>query len=368
MKLSPTLSPSSWQRLASALVLCTGPFSVLAQAQEEPDAVYLSDGSSQECKILEESWLGVTLQPEKGPKKTLGWSEVRSIEYADAPPELAAGLAALAAGNADNALEMLTIAQQTPELRPVIQQTIDFNTAFCLHRLGKTSEATTLYAKVLTDHPKGRYLRMIGENLIDLHLASGDAAGARATLDKLAAGAKGLEGADALTLLLEARLLERQGKLSEAQQKFAALEASPVADLAPEGKLGRARMLLRQNKGTEAEPVFRALISESKNAHVQSGAWNGIGEMQATEGRSKKEAERIQDGLYAYLRTVVQYKPLPGESTEEYERALAGAATCFEYLSQLEPNAEKKKLWRDRQRERLEQLQQEYPASTFLKK
>ena len=65
---------------------------------------------------------------------------------------------------------------------------------------------------------------------------------------------------------------------------------------------------------------------------------------------------------------MVQYKPLPGESTEEYERALAGSALCFRYLSELEQNPDKKKQHRDRERDRAEQLQREYPNSPFLPK
>ena len=53
---------------------------------------------------------------------------------------------------------------------------------------------------------------------------------------------------------------------------------------------------------------------------------------------------------------------------EEYERALGGAARCFELLSEIEPNPERKKLLRERHRERIEQLQRDFPNSIFLKK
>ena len=170
--------------------------------------------------------------------------------------------------------------------------------------------------------------------------------------------------------LLEGRLLEGQGKNAEAGQRYAAVEALAGATpgLVQEAKLGRGRMLLRENKAGEAEPIFRALVSEGVSPRVLSGAWNGMGELQVHDGRAKKNSERILDALYAYLRTVVQYRPLPGESTEEYERALAGAETCFRFLSELEQNPEKKRQLRDRERDRHDQLQQEYPNSVFLKK
>jgi tetratricopeptide (TPR) repeat protein len=308
------------------------------------------------------------VQPERGPKRTIAWADVRAIEYFDAPPELAGGLASLAAGNARAALDQLELVLQAEGLRPVVLQEAAFNMAYCQQRLGQTAEALSGYEKVLADYPRGRYLRMLAENLIDLRVAGGAPDAAKAALDKLGAGAQGLPGADSLLQLLQGRLFERQGKFSEAQQAYTTLEASPAPEFAEEGRLGRARMLLRQNKGSEGEPLLRTLTTESLQPRVQSGAWNGIGELLATEGRSKKDAVKILDGAYAYLRTVVQYKPLPGESTDEYERALAGAATCFEYLSQLEPNAQKKQLWRERQGARIDQLRLEFPFSVHLKK
>ena len=340
----------------------------LSRAQET-DSVILRDGNTELGKILAEDYAGVSFQPEQGSKKVVAWDDVRALDYFDAPEELTSGLATLAAGNAEAALELLEIVIATEGLRPMIAQQASFHAAFAEQRLGRTKQAIERYEKLLATAPKGRYLRMVGENLLDLHLLTGNVQGARAALDKLIQGAQGLEGGEPLVQLLEGRLLELQGKFAEAAERYGAAEglAGPPAIL-QEGKLGRARMLLRQNKAAEAEALLRALIAESASSRVQSGAWNGVGEIQSTEGRAKKDGERILEGLYAYLRTVVQYKPLPGESTEEYERALLGASTCFEYLSQLEQNPERKKLLRERHRDRLEQLQREYPASIFLKK
>lgn len=345
-----------------------------ARAAQEVDRLFLTNGSSEEGKILEESWNGVAFQPDKGARKVVPWSTVQSLEYWDMPEELRTGLSALAAGNAADAQEYfdLVLSQEEGEAenRPMIVQQALFHLAYAQQRMGETDAAIASYAKLLADFPKGRYLRRAAENLLELHLAKNDAAGAQTMLTGVADGAKGVDGVEALSGLLEARLLEGQGKAAEAATRYAAVAAlaGAPAGLAEEAKLGRARALLRENKPGEAEPMFRALIAESTQPRVQSGAWNGVGEVQATDGRAKKNSDRILEALYAYLRTVVQYKPLPGESTEEYERALAGAATCFKYLSELEQNPEKKKLHRDRERDRLEQLQREYPNSSFLNK
>ena len=351
-------------RLAAALALA------LPLGAQETDSVYLRDGSTEVGKVLEMSFTGVSVQPEKGAKKTLANDNVVNIEFFDAPEDLQSGHATLLAGNFEVAREQLKLALATEGLRPVVVQEILADLAYAEQRQGNLDGAIAGYTRLLADFPKGRYLRQAGENLIALQSQKGNADGARASLDKLTAGAKGVEGIDAVVALLEARLLEAQKKTADANARYAALEGMAGADpvLVQEAKLGKARTLLHNGKAAEAEPIFKALISESANARVQSGAWNGLGEIQVTEGRAKKDADKILDALYAYLRTVVQYKPLPGESTEEYERALEGAATCFQYLSELEQNPEKKKIWRDRENDRREQLQTAFPNSTFAKK
>jgi tetratricopeptide (TPR) repeat protein len=341
-----------------------------AAQEEEVDTVYLSDGNSETGKVLEENWSGLALQPERGAKKVIPWASIQAVDYFDASEDLDNGLATLAAGNAERAHELFLAVMGAEGNRPMTVQQALFYAAFAEQRLGKDEEAVASYTRLLKEFPKGRYLRLAAENLIQLHVSRSNEAAARAALDELTQSAKGEEGVDALLQLLEARLVEGKGDLAAARERYAALEsmAGAPAELVQEGKLGRARTLLADGKSAEAEPILRALIAESQSPRVQSGAWNGIGQIQSVEGRAKKDSERILEGLYAYLRTVVQYKPLPGESTEEYERALAGAAACFEMLSELEQNPEKKKVWRERHRERIEQLELEYPGSSFLVK
>jgi tetratricopeptide (TPR) repeat protein len=343
----------------------------LASAQET-DTVYLRDGNSEMGTILEETWNGVSFQTERGAKKVIPWDTVQSLDYFDASEDLDNGVATLSAGNPERARELFTAVLEDDTLRPMAIQQALFYSAFAEQRLGKKDEALAAYTRLLKEFPSGRFLRLAAENALQIHIAGSDSAAARAALDELSTSAKGAEGLDPLLKLLEARLLEGEKKLAEAREAFAALEglAGAPPELVQEAKLGRARILLAEGKAAEAEPIFRALIAESTSPRVQSGAWNGIGEMLSTEGRAKKggDQERILEGAYAYLRTIVQYRPQTGESTEEYERALDGAATCFQYLSEIEQNPERKKLWRDRNRELVEQLELEYPGSVFLTK
>ena len=88
------------------------------------------------------------------------------------------------------------------------------------------------------------------------------------------------------------------------------------------------------------------------------------GEWQIKKG--KGDAEKITDALYCYLRGVVQYPPLPGDSTLEHERAIAGAAQCFRFLSQIDSKAEGKRANKDRADQHVAMLRQRYPNSAFL--
>src|SRR5262249_37000623 len=120
-----------------------------------------------------------------------------------------------------------------------------------------------------------------------------------------------------------------------------------------EAQLGLARCLQQESgKAGEAEQQFRKLVTEDAPNAVLAGAWNGIGDITLAAGYAKKDQEKILDALYAYLRGVVQYTPAPGEATNEYERALAGTAKCFEFISQLETRTERKRPFLERANER----------------
>ena len=357
--------------IASPILFPATPAPLGSFLQEEgaADVVFLRNGTTESGSVLEETLAGLELDPAEGARKTIPWDSVTAVQYGDAPDEFVNGQAALDAGNMELALESYQFVLSEEELRPVIQQQALFYKAYAELRLGVDGAGTT-YAELLEGFPEGRFVRAAGENLIDLHLVGGDAAGARAALDQIRKGLQGVENGPAVADLLEANLIAASGDQAKAGELFGAVESAAGSDaaLAQEARLGRARMLLAGGQRAEAEPILRALVAESESVRVQSGAWNALGEALAADGLARKEAEPILDALYAYLRTVVQYKPLPGESTVEYERALAGAEQCFQHLSELEQNAEKKEVLRGLQRQRLAQLQSEFPNSRFLEK
>jgi hypothetical protein len=135
--------------------------------------------------------------------------------------------------------------------------------------------------------------------------------------------------------------------------------------------LGQARCAVALNRKSEAEAMYRKLVGEDAPNLILAGAWNGLADLLKEEARKGKDGkgdqEKVLDALYAYLRGVVQYAPVPGESTDEYERALAGSRDCFKFMSDLETKQELKKLYKDRSVERGEVLKKEYPNSPYVK-
>ena len=119
---------------------------------------------------------------------------------------------------------------------------------------------------------------------------------------------------------------------------------------------------------TEAQAAYRALIDlENVGNEVRAGAWNGLGDILSQDKANAKNAEKLTEALFMYLRGVVEFGPAPGEGTGEYERALASSSRVFQQLSDLETDDARKKQNAQRSKQRLEQLRKEFPNSIYLK-
>lgn len=332
-----------------------------ARAQEGVDTVALKDGTPPLVGKLKDSEVsGLTIEVD-GKSKKVAWADVQSVSFGEAP-DLAPALASLNAGRLEEALAPLeTLAGE--KLSGPLQQEVHFHLGWIQQGLGELVPAIATYRKLLADHPRGRYLRLASENLIaclSANKADGDVA---AELDKLATAA-GDAAAD--VELVRAHYLESQGRADDARKAFEALQGNPQPAIAAEARLGLARAAMRAGKRAEAETTFKEITLSAAPPTVLAGAWNGLGELFAEDGKKNRDHEKLMDAAFMYLRGVVQYKPRLGESSVEYERALAGAARCFKYISELETNPERKKLFASRATERSNQLRAEFPQSIYL--
>lgn len=341
-------------------------------AQDFTDSVRLDDGKSEAGKVTSEAYQNLTLEQKGGAKKTLAWKNVVNVTYGGAT-EFNKAMNALNQGNAETAIPDLAKVAEDKKTRPVIRQQALFYGGQALQRTGKLDEAIAAYQTVLKEFPGGRFMRGIAEGFVAASVAKGKPDAALALLDEALGESKKANmdrGYQAVIDILKGRVLEAQGKYKEARAAYegSANSSAVPAEEQAEAKLGIARCAQAEKKGSEAQTIYRDLTAKDAPPHVLAGAWNGLADLTIEEGITKKSSETIVEALYMYLRGVVQYPPLPGGTTTEFERSLAGSADAFKYLSDLEKDNDKKKLYSDRSKERLGQLAREFPTSPFLKK
>ena len=358
--------------LALALALAPWGVAVPLAAQDFTDTVRLDDGKSEAGKVTAETYTGLTLEQKGGAKKNIAWKNVTNVSYGGAA-EFNKAMGTLNTGNVEAAVPELAKVAEDKKTRPVIRQQALYYGAQGLLRAGKFDDAVAAFQTLLKEFAGGRFMRGIAEGFVAAGIGKGKPESALPLLDEaLAEGKKANldRGYQAVIDILKGRVLEAQGKHNEAR---AAYEGSANSSAVPpeeqaEAKLGIARCAQAAKKGQEAQGIYRELTGKDAPPHVLAGAWNGLADLTVEEGVAKKNAEPILDALYMYLRGVVQYPPLPGASTNEYERSLAGAAQSFKYLADLEKDSERKKVYSDRAKERLGQLQREFPSSPYLTK
>jgi tetratricopeptide (TPR) repeat protein len=351
---------------------------VAGAAQENRDTVQTKDGKTETGSIKSEEYAGLTINAAKGGPRTIEWSQIvpDGIVYAGAgAPEFQAAKDSLAQGKPDDALKKFEDLKAEAKLRPILKQNVLYFIPLLQQRKGDYDAAIAGFKELTTAFPKSRYLMDVGEHIVACYAAKKDVASGTKALEELSAAATqaGVEnGFGSAINVLKGRILEQQGKFPEAAAAYGVAEkASGVSPLVVfQARLGEARCAVSLNKRAEAEAGFRKLVGEDAPNTILSGAWNGLGDLLKEEARkannNKGDAEKVFDALLAYMRGVVQYAPLPGDSTEEYERSLRGTSDCFKLISDVETKADVKKLYRERSAERLEVLKRDYPNSAFL--
>jgi tetratricopeptide (TPR) repeat protein len=364
---------STWLRpfraIATAAVLLAA--GGLASAQSK-DTVTLKNGETQEVPIKSADYDGLYFTIQKGAESKYKWSEIQSVRYSGAR-ELYVALDAAAAGKVGDADAQLDKLLADAKTRPVVRQEALFAQGMVARRNGNMEKAIGAWRTLLKDFPKSRYLVSGGANLLAALLAAGDIPGASKTFDDLNAAAKaaGLDAAATTGIgVLRGRILFEQKKYADAQNVYSGIAAAKGdnLDVVFTAKLGLADCARVQDKDADAERLYREVaVAEAMNT-VLAGAWNGLGDIALKAGSAKRDPDKLRDAVFCYLRGVVLYGPTQEETTDEYERAMAGAARAFEALSQIESDAERKKMFIARARERRTLLEQQFPGSRWLKK
>ncbi|MBK7874656.1 MAG: tetratricopeptide repeat protein [Planctomycetes bacterium] len=334
------------------------------------DTVTLKDGKTEQGRVKSADYEGLTIE-NKGQAKTIEWSTVAGVAFKDPPDEYTAGRDSFDQSKWDDALASFDKLKADSKLRAPIRQDAFYLAASVQLAKGNWDGAIAGFDALRKEFPKSRYLIEAGEGYVTAFSAKKDYAGASKALDTLsneAAVAGVPAGFNAAVSLLKGRLLEDQGKTTEAAAAYGVAEKATGAPLVvlQQARLGQGRCLLAQKtKNAEAEAIFRKLTGEDASNLVLAGAWNGLGDLWMLDAMSKGEAEKIDkinDAAFAYMRGVVQYGPGPSESAREYKRSLEGSMRAFQALSQVEKNADRKKVYQQRYLERKEQLEREFPG------
>jgi|KBSSwiStaDraftv2_1062776.scaffolds.fasta_scaffold14459_2 tetratricopeptide (TPR) repeat protein len=356
-----------WLALPAATLTLVALAAPIRAQEAGKDTVVLADGTTQSGLIQSEDFGGLTLKGAGNKTVVYPWKDVRETTYRGQDEYNAAREAFVAGRYQDAEAAFAKLAAESKQ-KPLIRQQVLFHQAVLAETLGKPAEAATAWHDLMTEFPQGRYLGVAAESLVVAKLAAKDAAGAAAELAKIETATKDFADFRPSLGVLKGMVLEAQNKTADARAAYdaAAMAAGASVEVKATAALGKARCLMLDKKPEDAEPILRGIVTQDAPVRVLASAWNGLGDITMDAGRKAKDSDKLLDALFAYLRSSVQYLPLPGEPTREYERALAGSARCFAYLAELEQKPERKDQYNTRSRQRIEQLRREYPDSEFL--
>lgn len=325
------------------------------------DLLRMKDGRELRGRVVSERFDRLNFSMRRGASTSIDWNDVADIDY-HAPQPYSDAVALHSAGLWKDALDAFSTVREIKDLRRPLQQETLYYVALLRKQLGDLQGATDGFRELLEDFPTGRYLRQATRGLVLGLLAQGQTDDAAAVIGRVESDAKTLLSDDRLAaevVLLHGKVAQAQGRLEEARSRFADAEANPA--LQPwdraDASLGVARILEATGESEAAEQRYRNIVEGDASPLVLAAAWNHLADVRLEAGRQARDASLITDALYGYLRGVVLYVPQAGDSHDEFHRALAGAAQCFEYLSQLATDPKEKALNRRRAadlRQRLE--------------
>ncbi len=146
------------------------------------------------------------------------------------------------------------------------------------------------------------------------------------------------------------------------------MNASVLPEVKAQADLGTARVLVAQGKSPDAETLLRKLVTQDLPGGVLAAAWNGLGDLVLDQGKKAtvKDADKF---LEARLRLPAQRGAVPAAHRRGHPRIRArtgrfGLVLPLHRRSGAE--SDRKELYTQRYKARVELLRHEYPDSVFL--
>lgn len=317
-----------------------------AAAQSIKDRVRLVRGT-EVGEISDVSPLEVTISKSVGGQRTVAVNEIKSIQFADEPSELAQARLNASNGAYAQAVAALNKIDEGAIQRDLVRQDVAFYKAFSSAQLalggdGEISDAGRQLMTFVRNYPRSYHYLAATEAMGDLLMASEKYESAERYYGELAKAPWPDYRIRAAVAV--GRSLQAQGKHGEAVRQFEAALAMP--DNGGDAKnqklaatLGKAVSLAETGQVDEAvgsiEQVIQGAAPEEKVLHAR--AYNALGRCYEKGGRTK-------DALLAFLHVDVLYANVP----EAHAEALSHLASLWRAVGQEQRAREARQMLEDR--------------------
>ena len=296
--------------------------------------------------------LGVTIS-KGGVTTQIPAEEIRSISFADEPPQFNAIRSAIGRGRFDSAQQSLEKLDPDDFVRSEVRQDFEFLSAACQGNLalagkGEIQDALTSVGTFLSTNRTSFHIPEAIQLQGDLYLAAGDVVAARKKYETLAKAPS--PHYKALSGLLVGQLLQQQGDHPTAIEQFdsaveLARKSVSSADIATQARLQRSVSLSAVGKLDEAVAAIKREIVAipSDDTSALAAGYNALGTCYLAAGE-------LRGARDAYLHVDLLFE----SASEEHAKALFNLGKVWTEMNQ--PT---------RAKETRARLAKEYPLSRW---
>ncbi|MBI4563672.1 MAG: hypothetical protein HY716_03135 [Planctomycetes bacterium] len=312
------------------------------------DRVTPRKGPPAEGTIVRDTWKEVVLRLSSGSETTFRVEDVLSVEYADAPDAMKAGLADFEAGNWEEALTKITSAEEAVQGKGLDSATakkitvrswfgpwVTFHRGYCLkelHRIEDALRELLRYVDGALKEPNrdSRFLARACEAVMECYRGKADEPGMAAFLERVKAAPREVQGKiQQIASVQQGEMLLSSGKVAEAQAIFQRLAESPDVDIRTSGTLGVIRC---HQKSDQPDALVRYCENVIKTTPLDQPGLLLLASLALGEAYGNRKEYRKAVG--ALVDAIVKYHPGRGtELVREHERALYTLAKTYEAWS-----------------------------------
>lgn len=288
--------------------------SLVVSSANAADRIRLINGRSVTGEIVQSSRNGLVIEAIDRTQK-IPIVKIHSVLFEAEPAQLTQARINVANGGYETAIEKLAEAGDTAPDRELIQQEIEFLTAYSRTRLAAATGTNRIEAgrslnKFVRSHPKSFHYYEAVEAIGDLFTSMKRFEQAEKSYRVIAAAP--FKELKARAEMRRGDLLLVQSKPIEAARRFdAVLSMDPPKSLRTTAQLAKASALAASGDLDAGLEIARRLVleAEQEDSHTLAAAYNTI-------GHCYQLADRPRDALYAYLHTDFLFSTDPDTHAE----------------------------------------------------